>query len=79
MLSASINQQTLLSKVEYHEDAETRDRVKHVLVIENPTQQDLGSTFICAARNKVGQTRKLIRVASEYSVSTNLPPSALID
>ena len=78
MFSASINHQTLL-KVEYHEDAETRDRVKHVLVIESPTQEDLGSTFICSARNKVGQMRKLIRVTSEYSVSTNLPPSALID
>ena len=78
MFSASINHQPLL-KVEYHEDAETRDRVKHVLVIESPTLEDLGSIFICTARNKVGQTRKLIRVTSEYSVSTNLPPSALID
>lgn len=43
-------------KVEYHEDGETKDRVKHVLVIESPTEEDLSSAYICAARNKVTRT-----------------------
>ena len=49
-------------KVEYHEDRHNRDRVKHVLRIDAPTQEDLNSKFVCSARNIVGQTRKTIPI-----------------
>ena len=39
--------------------------MKHVLVIEGPTEEDLSSAYICAARNKVGAERKRIIVTSE--------------
>lgn len=52
-------------KVEYHKDQAARDRVKHILVIENPTQEDLDTVFICSARNKAGLTRKLIHVSGD--------------
>ena len=71
IFAASINHlafyffEKITIQVEYHEDGETKDRVKHVLVIESPTQEDLSSAFICAARNKVGVTRKRIIVTSE--------------
>ena len=49
-------------------------------MIESPTQEDLSSAFICAARNKVGTTRKRITVtASEFIPILNLLPVVLID
>ena len=53
--------------------------MKHVLVIESPTQEDLSSAFICAARNKVGVARKRIIVTSEFIPILNPSPVVLID
>ena len=52
-------------KVEYHGDKENKDRVQHVLSIENPTNDDLETTFMCNARNSIGEMKKLISIKGE--------------
>ena len=58
--------------MEYHEDRHNRDRVKHVLKINAPTNEDLNSVFVCNARNKVGQIRKTIPIKGKTCVSVFL-------
>ena len=56
-------------KVEYHEDVTNHHRAKHILVIDNPTKDDLEDVFICNAHNEVGVSQKKISIKGIIGIS----------